>query len=59
MATDSFTDEQWRKSSQWSVLIRSHAQLMLQDRQIESKFAAHCFTYLPAVKLALPAHVQV
>lgn len=58
MATDRFTDEQWRKSSQWSVLIRSHAQLVMQDREIESIFAAQCFTYLPTVKLALPAHVQ-
>ena len=58
MASERLTDQAWRKSSQWSALVRSHAQLAADDADLEPRFAAHCYTYLPEVDLALPAHVQ-
>ena len=59
MASDRFTDQHWRKSSQWATLLRPHAQLAVDDTDISPHFASHCFTYLPNITLALPAHVQV
>ena len=59
MASDRFTDQHWRKSSQWATLLRPHAQLAVDDTDISPRFASHCFTYLPNITLALPAHVQV
>ena len=33
----------WRKSSQWSMLIRRHAELMAQDFEVDAAFRRHCY----------------
>ena len=59
MASDRFTDQHWRKSSQWASLLRPHAQLAAEDTDVSPRFASHCFTYLPNITFALPPPVQV
>ncbi|KAI3432241.1 hypothetical protein D9Q98_003802 [Chlorella vulgaris] len=44
MATPFLPRELWRKSSQWFVLNRKHAQLVLDDRRVEAVFQQHCRT---------------
>eukprot|EP00887_Chlorella_sp_A99_P005964 scaffold29.g5964.t1 len=33
----------WRKSSQWSTLLRSHAELVVRDEEVNALFARHCY----------------
>ena len=58
MASPGVTDQEWRKSSQWSSLVRSHAQLVADDMDLDRAFQQSCYTYLPDVALKLPDHVQ-
>jgi hypothetical protein len=34
----------WRKSSQWKMLVRKHAQIVVLERKIYPVFAKHCYT---------------
>ncbi|KAL4424080.1 hypothetical protein ABPG75_001381 [Micractinium tetrahymenae] len=44
METSFLNRQLWRKSSQWFVLNRKHAELILQDRKVERVFQQHCRT---------------
>ena len=59
MASEHLSKQHWRKSSQWASLLRPHAQLAVEDTEVEPRFQASCFTYLPNITMALPPHVQV
>lgn len=42
--------EKWRKSSQFFVLRRSHAQLAAKDTELQSKFEEYCFTSFKPIR---------
>jgi len=39
----------WRKSSQWKMLLRQHAELVAADDTIWKIFISACYTYLPGL----------
>lgn len=39
----------WRKSSQWKMLLRQHAELVAADEMIWKIFIRACYTYLPGL----------
>ena len=43
MASDKFRKEHWRKSSQWSMYIRPHAQLVAEDEYVWSRVKRGCY----------------
>ena len=42
MKTDFLTKANWRKSSQWFCLKRSHAELLTEDTHLGEKFEKYC-----------------
>lgn len=45
MRTDRFRpDWHWRKSGQWFMLNRKHAELLAHDQEVAHTFAKHCYT---------------
>lgn len=44
METDQLKRHHWRKSSQWFVLNRLHAELANADRHVEEQFHRFCYT---------------
>ena len=41
------TPHRWRKSAQWKMLMRAHAQLVATDRRLALRFERECYSYFP------------
>ena len=45
METPQFRQDHWRKSQQWWVLSREHAQLVVADRHVKEIFKRYCWSF--------------
>ena len=43
MESDALKVSHWRKSSQWAVLRRDHAQIIADDTAVADAFTKHCY----------------
>lgn len=46
METLNFKKHHWRKTSQWFSLLPLHAQLVMEDEEINDVFEKYCFPYM-------------
>ncbi|GMH35604.1 hypothetical protein BSKO_03472 [Bryopsis sp. KO-2023] len=44
METNDLNRKHWRKSSQWFVLTRAHAELIVKDHHVREQFKRYCYT---------------
>ncbi|PSC74716.1 Transcription initiation factor TFIID subunit 13 [Micractinium conductrix] len=48
------TPHRWRKSAQWKMLMRAHAQLVATDRRLALRFERECYSYFPPIMVRPP-----
>ncbi len=46
METLHFKKHHWRKTSQWFSLLPHHAQLVVEDEEVNDVFEKYCFPYM-------------